>query len=35
MVWYSFVGIVWYGGGQLTSEIIHEEISVMDYNGLS
>ena len=36
MVWYGFVGIVWYGGGgQMTSEFIHEEISIMDYNGLS
>ena len=32
MILYSFVGIVWYGG---TSEFIHEEISIMDYNGLS
>ena len=29
------VGIVWYGGGQMTSEFIDEEISIMDYNGLS
>ena len=36
MVWYGFVGIVWYGGGwQMTSEFIYEEISIMDYNGLS
>ena len=35
MVWYGFVGIVWHGGGQMTSEFIHEEISIMDYNGLS
>ena len=37
MVWYGFVGIVWYrlAGGQMTSEFIHEEISIMDYNGLS
>ena len=35
MVWFGFVGIVWYGGGQMTSEFIHEEISIMDYNGLS
>ena len=40
MVWYSFVGIVWYGGEGgggclMTSEFIHEEISIMDYNGLS
>ena len=36
MVWYGFVGIVWYGGWcQMTSEFIHEEISTMDYNGLS
>ena len=34
MIWYDFVGIVWYGG-QMTSEFIHEEISIMDYNGLS
>ena len=28
MVWYGFVGIVWYGGGgQMTSEFIPEEIS--------
>ena len=38
MVWYGFDGIVWYGvggGGQMTSEFIHEEISIMEYNGLS
>ena len=37
MVWHGFVGIVWYmgGGGQMTREFIHEEISIMDYNGLS
>ena len=35
MVLYGFVGIVWYGGGQMTNEFIHEEISIMDYNGLS
>ena len=37
MVWYGFVGIAWYGGrgGQMTTEFIHEEISIMDYNGLS
>ena len=36
MVWFGFVGIVWYGeGGQMTSEFIHEEIAIMDYNGLS
>ena len=23
------------GGGQMTSEFIHEEISIMDYKGLS
>ena len=37
MVWYGFDGIVWYGvgvGGQITSEFINEEISIMDYNGL-
>ena len=30
MVWYGFDGIVWYGvggGGQMTSEFIHEQIS--------
>ena len=28
MVWYGFVGIVWYGGGgQMTREFIPEEIS--------
>ena len=41
MVWYGFVqyGLVWFGmwgtGTQMTSEFIHEEISIMDYNGLS
>ena len=39
MTWYGFVDIVWYDGvggwGQMTSEFIHEEISIMDYNGLS
>ena len=35
IVWYGFVGKIWYGGGQMTSEFIHEEISIMDYNGLS
>ena len=37
MAWYGFVGVVWYGGGwgQMTSEFIHEEISIIDYNGLS
>ena len=33
MVWFGFVGIVWYGGG--SDVFIHEEISIMDYNGLS
>ena len=32
MVWF---GIVWYGGGQITTEFVHEEISIMDYNRLS
>ena len=32
MVWYGFVGIVCYAGGQMTSEFIHEEISIMDYS---
>ena len=31
--WYGLVGIG--EGGQMTSEFIHEEISIMDYNGLS
>ena len=38
MVCYCFIwfGMVWYGGGaQMTSEFIHEEISIMDCNGLS
>ena len=36
MVWYGFVGIVWYRVvGQMTTEFIHEEISIMDYNGFS
>ena len=35
MVWYGFDGIVWYGvggggvGGQITSEFINEEISML------
>ena len=33
MVWFGFAGIVWYGGG--SDVFIHEEISIMDYNGLS
>ena len=33
MVWYGFVGVVWYvGGGQITSEFIHEDISIMNYH---
>ena len=37
MVWYGLVWFCWYswGGDQMTSEFIHEEISIMDYNGLS
>ena len=36
IVWYGFVGIVWYRVvGQMTTEFIHEEISIMDYNRLS
>ena len=34
----SSYGMVWYGEGegcQMTSEFIHEDISIMDYNGLS
>ena len=30
--WYSFF---WGGGRQMTSEFIHEEILIMDYNGPS
>ena len=29
MVWFGM------GGGWMTSEFIHEEISIMEYNGLS
>ena len=32
MVWFCWYGV---GGGQITSELIHEEISIMDCNGLS
>ena len=39
LFWFGFVGIVWYGGGrgggQMNSEFIHEEISIMDYYELS
>ena len=43
MVWYGLIlfGMVLLvqfgkgGGVQMTSEFIHEEISIMDYNGLS
>ena len=46
-IWYGFVwfgmvllfvgSMVWEGEGgwQMTSEFIHEQISIMDYNGLS
>ena len=35
-VWYGFVGIVWCRVvGLMTTEFIHEEISIMDYNRLS
>ena len=30
LVWFGFVGM---GGGQMTSELIHAEISVMDWHG--
>ena len=42
--WYGWYDLEWFGmfwyslvwrGGQMTSEFIHEEISIMDYNGLS
>ena len=36
LFWFDFVGIVgfffWGGGGQMTSEFIHEEISIMNYH---
>ena len=41
LVWFCGLLVVWYWGGglwgvsQMTSEFIHEEISIMDYNGLS
>ena len=38
LVWFGMVLLVWFGvgwGAQMTSEFIHEEISIMDYNGLS
>ena len=37
LVWFCCLFVVWYGGegGQMTSEFINEEISIMDCNGLS
>ena len=35
MDWYSLVWFGRGGDGQMISEFIHEEISIMDYNGLS
>ena len=35
MVWFGWYSLEWGMGGQMTSEFIHEEISIMDYNGLS
>ena len=37
VVWYDLVGMVWFGmgGGQMTSEFIHEEVTIMDYHELS
>ena len=38
MVWLVWYGLVWFGmggRGQMTIEFIHEEISIMDYNGLT
>ena len=32
---FGMVWLVWGGEGQMTSKFIHEEISIMDYNGLS
>ena len=36
LVWFGFVGIVWYGGGcQMTSEFIMKKFqswTIMDYN---
>ena len=34
LVWLCCLLVVW-GGCQMTSEFIHEDISIMDYNGLS
>ena len=34
LVWFCWYSLVWNGGGQMTTEFIHEEISIMDYNGL-
>ena len=39
MVWYGMVGMVWFslvwGGDQMTSELLHDEIAIMSYSGLS
>ena len=39
LVWFGLVLFCWYslvwGGCQMTSEFIYEEISIIDYNGLS
>ena len=36
LVWFGWYSLVWEGGeGKMTSEFLHEEISFMDYNGLS
>ena len=32
---FGMVWLVWGGEGQITSKFIHEEISIMDYDGLS
>ena len=34
LVWFCWYSLVWGGGvSQMTSEFIHEEISIMDDNG--
>ena len=37
MIWFVMVLLVHFGmgGGQMTTEFVHEEISIMECNGLS
>ena len=35
LVWFCWYSLVREVGGQMTIEFIHEEISIMNYNGLS